>query len=182
VRRSGDKARQELLRFESAAEVREKEIRQYINGVYAGTIFQIDWLDRDRRPVFKIRGNYRERGGKPVPRANEHHFALAAKRRWYATLLPALLAQIDRGQVVRFNVGKTQWIDAGPKSMEFGLKRKPVRLEAADIKEVKLHKGLLTIKPKGKGFFGAMTLRVGEIGNLLAFLAILEKAYGVRLG
>jgi len=182
VRRKGDRVRQDVLRFEQASELRSKQVRQYVNGVYTGTTFQYDWLDGEGRVLFRSRGQYRQSRRKPVARQNEYHFAQAAGRRWNEVILPGLIERLEKKQTIRFRVGKSRWIDIGPGFMDFGLKNQPVHLEAADIDKMKIRQGILTIKPNNAGLFGSLRVSLAEIGNQQIFLSLLEITYGVRFG
>lgn len=180
VRRKGERSRQQILKFEDAAELRQQLTRVYFNGVYAGTNFRSEWLGRDGKTRFKCRGGYRERKNKPIPPGNEYAFAQAAALRWNAHVVPAVLERLGRGEKVRFNVGRNKWIDVGQGFMEFGLRKQPLRLEPADVKSFTLARGVLTVKPKGSGWRRPLSMSVGTIGNSSLFLNLLEKTYNVR--
>ncbi|MBN2498890.1 MAG: hypothetical protein JXR96_30145 [Deltaproteobacteria bacterium] len=181
VRRRDGKVQKTILCFADAAELRQRQIRQYVNGVYSGTQFFFDWLGEDGYSRFKINGVFRESARKPVPRENGIHFASSAEAAWLHYRLPKVLEQVERGGTVRFNVGKGKWIDIGKGWVEFGLKKEPRRLEPADVKEISLQQGWLSVKPAQGGWGSTLKASVGDIGDMKIFLALLENALNVKL-
>ena len=180
VKRRGEKTNTDVLVFADAVEMRQRQIKQYVNGVYTGTTYGYDWLDTDQLKQFRIGGVYREDSKKPIPKANEIHFGAAAEAAWLNHRLPVVLDTVERGGTVRFNVGRKKWIDIGRGWVEFGLKKEPMRMEAADVKEARLHQGMLSIKPREGGWGSTLKVPVADIGDMKIFLSLLEKTLGIR--
>ncbi len=180
VKRRAEKTKTDVLVFADVVEMRQRQIKQYVNGVYTGTTFGYDWLDKDQQYQFRIGGVYREDSKKPIPKANEVHFGAAAEYAWLNHRLPVVLDEVERGGTVRFNVGKKKWIDIGRGWVEFGLKKTPMRMEAADLKEASLHQGTLSIKPTEGGWGSTLKVSVADIGDMKIFLSLLEKTLGIK--
>ena len=180
VKRRDEKTKTDVFVFADAVEMRQRQIKQYVNGVYTGTTFGYDWLDKDQQYQFRIGGVYREDTKKSIPKANEVYFGTAAEHAWLNHRLPVVLDEVERGGTVRFNVGKKKWIDIGRGWVEFGLKKTPMRMEAADLKEASLHQGVLSIKPTEGGWGSTLKVSVADIGDMKIFLSLLEKTLGIK--
>jgi len=84
-----------VLRFADAAELRASQTRQFINGVYAGTVYDFRWTDASGRERLRLKGTHRGKDGPPKP-GDPFHFATAAEVAWSVHYLARAQEQLER--------------------------------------------------------------------------------------
>jgi hypothetical protein len=94
-RREAKPAAQVLL-FVQAQELRARQTRQYVNGIYTGTSYDYTWTDPAGQRVWRRKGSYRQKkkGLKP---GEPFRFVQAAELAWSIHYLARRLGPQDRG-------------------------------------------------------------------------------------
>ena len=173
----------DIFLFHTAGQLRTQQITHHTNGVYSGNSFSFTWFTPAGGKGHAITGRYHR---KKMPKENLVHFAWAAERAWSMYRLPELLATLDQGGSVQFSVGKNNWVTIGRGFLELTFKGQTERLENADIAEITLLQGQMTVTAVGavKKLFskqGIFTFGVSETQDFRLFLLLLESETGIRV-
>ncbi|MCH8136235.1 MAG: hypothetical protein IIB77_09690, partial [Proteobacteria bacterium] len=99
-------AKCESLIFESAADLRSSQTRQYINGVYAGTNYRFTWTNEAGKTIFKLIGSYRSSKTKAPKPTSVFHFAQSAEAAWSLHLIGLLDAELAEYGWVQFDLAR----------------------------------------------------------------------------
>jgi hypothetical protein len=174
----------EVLLFPQAVELRTRQVRQYMNGVYTGTTYDFTWTDPNGRRVFRLSGNHR--GGKGLPKPKDpYHFALATELSWSQYLLGHLAGQLEQAGFVHFNIKPRQWVRVGPGFFDFCLNQEVQRITTPEIKAISLAGGHFHIAHKDARWFsrrGKFSFDYPNMANARLFLLAVEKLIGYRFG
>ncbi len=173
----------EILCFKDATNLYTSQTRQYVNGVYTGTMYSYDWSKRAGQK-YKLSGQYRSERGWPEDK-DAWHFANAAEAAWNNALLPMVNEQLARSGYVEFPLsGHLQAVRVGSGFMEFVTRDSlPQRVQVADMKDITLDSGVFRFKHidarwwSGKGKY---SFTYSTIPNAKLFLLSLDRLTGIR--
>jgi predicted Zn finger-like uncharacterized protein len=177
-----------LLRFCDAAELWTGVTVHLMNGGYWYTSFSSIWYDDRGKPLFSLLGRHHSEKGDP-PAENKYHFAQAAEHAWTRWLLPDALRQLEDPGYVQFRLWRLlgdEWIRLDRKTITIKVKGGPVRFPARNIEEVRLKKGVLTIRPSRVSAAVAHAkdeyrFDFADVANRQLFLHLLRELYGFEL-
>jgi hypothetical protein len=175
--------RAEVLLFQHAVELRSGETKQYLNGVYTGTVYTKTWTDAAGRRLLHLSGGYFDGFGAPASN-NPIYFCEAAELAWSHHLLQTLPAQLQQFGFLHFNVGPGQGVRVGPGFFEFCLGSEVHRLTPAEIKSVSLHQGVFQVCSTDARWFssrGKFSFDYSHMANGRLFLVAVERLIGYRL-
>jgi hypothetical protein len=176
------KPKVQLLEFAQSEELRAKQTRQYINGVYAGTHYDYTWTDAGRQRLWRVKGTYRQR--KKGLRAGEpFRFVQAAEAAWSEHYLERANKYLSTEGSIPFRVDKQRVVRVGPGFLEFHFGGEPMRLTREDIASVSLGRGTFQFKHKDAKWYslsGRYSFQYGSMANARVFLLALEKLMGYR--
>lgn len=172
----------EFLRFEDAEDLQVSRVRQIVNGVYTGTVFDYRWRRRDGATAFRIHGTYRDT--QPIQHFEGVAFAFAAENAWSVHRIAWFRRALQQHGVVRFACGK-ETIGIGRGFVEIGKGGNFERIEASELLGVSLEQGVLVIKRKGsrEGLFsseGVHRFQIAKIGDFQVLVAMFGEQLGIR--
>jgi hypothetical protein len=180
-RRDGQPKAQ-LLLYGQAEELRTKQIRQHVNGVYTGTSYDFSWLGPGEQRLWRVKGTYRQR--KKGLRAGEpFRFVQAAEIAWSVHYLERANKVLNTEGSIPFRVDKQRVVRVGPGFLEFHFGGEPMRLTREDIASVSLGNGTFQFKHKDAKWYslaGRYSFQYGNMSNARVFLLALEKLMGYR--
>ena len=183
-RRREAQPKAQVLLFGDAHELRARQTRHYINGVYTGTAYDYTWTDRAGKRLWRSQGSYRQRK-KGLRPGEPFRFIQAAEIAWSVHYL-ARAQQVLRSEgAIPFPVDKRRVVRVGPGFLEFRFGGEPVRLERNDIASVSLGGGTFQFKHKDAKWYslsGKYSFQYGNMANGRVFLLALEKLMGYRWG
>lgn len=184
-RKTGQHVDYEWMRFEHAKALTFNQTRNYTNGVYTGTTYGFAWKDAGLNSLFHIGGHFSQKESQQAPANNEVHFAHAAETAWTQYLLSGFEAELAAKGRIEFNVNKKDWVAIGDGFMDLHFKGTTERLTNADIQNLNLSAGFLTIEQQGakKGIFsssGVFRFSVNGMDNFRYFLVVLDVLMGYR--
>jgi hypothetical protein len=174
----------EVLLFRPALELRTQQTRNYVNGVYAGTMYNKTWTDEAGRRLLHLVGGYFDGLGPPKSK-DPMYFAEAAEAAWCNWMFHFLPAQLEQAGFLHFNVRPGEWVRVGPGFFDFCLGNEVQRLAAGDIKSIGLHEGTFHIASNDARWFssrGKFSFNYAAMANGRLFLLAVEKLIGYRLG
>lgn len=172
----------EVLRFDDASSLKVSRVRQFVNGVYSGTLYDYVWWDAKGKRAFRLNGSYRDDGkliaSEPVV------FAFAAESAWSNHRIAYFDRMIAQQGMARFHCGR-DWLGIGKGFLEIGAGGSQQRLAISDLENIHLEQGMLVLKKKGarEGFFsseGVFRFPVAAMDDFQVFLVVLEEQTGVR--
>lgn len=176
------KPKVQLLLFAQAEELRAKQIRHYVNGVYTGTTYDYTWADPGGQRLLRLKGNYRQR--KKGLRAGEpYRFVQAAEAAWSTHYLGRANKVLKSEGSIPFRVDKQRVVRVGPGFIEFHFGGEPMRLTREDIASVSLGSGTFQFKHKDAKWYslsGRYSFQYGGMANARVFLLALEQLMGYR--
>lgn len=172
----------EVLRFEDAAELKVQRTRQFVNGVYTGTLYDYVWRGANGKIAFRINGQYRDDGG--LDSHDPVNFAYAAEAAWSAHRIQHFDRMIAQQGVARFQCGR-DWIGVGRGFLELGAGGRTKQIRIEDTKDIHLEQGVLVIKERDakEGIFrseGVHRFPIAALNDFQVFLVVLEEQTGVR--
>jgi len=178
--------REEMFLFEDADELRTKQTRHYVNGIYSGTQYEFNWTDPDRRHVFKLRGGHRSEQGTPHAR-DPYHYAVAAELAWSEHLLDRFRTKLEDGGSIKFALRGSDWIRIGPGLVVLNRRGDKIDFEGEDIARVRIDQGVVAILEPGakEGWFsskGVYKFNYQDLANAQFFLFLMDRLLGVRAG
>lgn len=179
-----------VLRFADAATLTVQRIRQFVNGVYSGTLYTYTWWGPGGSKLFVVNGNYREPGvamfGRDVPPTAHDpiRFAEAAERAWSRHKIARLDQEIRTTGAATFQNGNTT-LRIGQGFIEIIGGGKSERIERGQIASATIQQGIVTLKRQGatEGWFssdGVYKLPVANMPDFMVFLMLFEELLGLR--
>ncbi len=90
VGKPGNPPKTEFIDFNTAADLRTAQTRNYYNGIYTGTTYSFTWTDAAGKKLLNLRGNYSSKVGTPKP-TSPYHFARVAENAWSRFLIARAL-------------------------------------------------------------------------------------------
>ena len=180
-RRDGN-SKVQLLLFTQAEELRAKQIRHYVNGVYTGTSYDYAWTGPAGERLLRVKGSYRQQ--KKGLRAGEpFRFLQAAEVAWSIHYLERADKELKTSGSIPFRVDKQRVVCVGPGFLQFHFGGEPQRLTREDIASVSLSNGTFQFKHKDAKWYslsGKYSFQYGNMANSRVFLLALEKLMGYR--
>ena len=180
--RRDEKPKAQLLQFAQVEELRAKQTRQYINGVYTGTVYDYCWTGPGEQRLWRVKGSYRQR--KKGLRAGEpFRFVQAAEIAWSVYYLERANKVLSTEGSIPFRIDSRRVVRVGPGFLEFHFGGEPMRLTREDIASVSLGSGTFQFKHKDAKWYslsGRYSFQYGNMANARVFLLALEKLMGYR--
>jgi hypothetical protein len=176
------RAKAELFLFDTAAELRTSQTRNFYNGIYTGTTYRFNWTDAVGAKRFLLSGQYHSKQGTPKP-DDKFWYASSAERAWNIRQLARIQRELEANGFVQFNLGGSDFVRVGPGFFEFGMKGEVARINAEEIKTLNLNQGQFVIHHKDAGWFsrkGKFSFSYGKMANAQLFLLAMEKLSGFR--
>lgn len=176
------KPKVQLLQFAQAEELRARQTRQYVNGVYVGTRYDYNWTGPDKQHLWRVRGSYRQRK-KGLKAGEPFRFLQAAELAWSVHYLERADKLLKSEGSIPFRVDGHRIVRVGPGFLEFHFGGEPVRLTREDIASVSLGSGTFQFKHKDAKWYslsGKYSFKYGNMANAKVFLLALEKLMGYR--
>jgi len=136
---------EEVFRFRDAAEVRVKQVRRFVNGVYQGTDYEYAWSDVAGLACYLISGTHKGRDNPPPPR-DPYHYALAAELAWSNYMLGQVRARLMMSGPIFFGLGGGDWVRLGERKIILCLNGQTSDCDADDIEEVRIHQVLFQVR------------------------------------
>ena len=171
-----------LLLFAQAEELRAKRIRQFVNGVYAGTSYDYTWSGPHGKRVWRTTGTYNDRK-KRYRAGAPFGFVQAAETAWSHYYLERANQVLTTEGSIPFRVDKHRVVRVGPGFLEFHFGDKPLRLLREDIASVTLGGGTFQFKHKDAKWYslsGKYSFQYGNMANARVFLLALESLMGYQ--
>ena len=173
------------LRYADADALRTAQVRQYVNGVYAGTNYTYTWTGAAAgRKVLQFNGRYYSLKGTPKLK-NGYWLAHGGELAWTRHVMPRLAETFERDKQVDFAVSKGRFVRLGSGWMEFHFKGEPRRVTPAEVKSINLNGGHFAVRThdaKTFGGAGKFDFDYAKMANAGAFLLCLDQLVGFRLG
>ena len=176
--------RAEVFRFAAASELRARQTRQYLNGIYTRTDYDYAWTDSAGRKVFALAGYYSSAEGRPKPAA-DFWLARSAEAAWNTHRLAWVADQVATVGYAQFNLTGGDFVRVGPGFFEFGRKGEVARIDVADIKSLTLNLGEFDVHHKDARWFsrkGKYSFEYGTMANAELFLLAMARLTGYRFG
>lgn len=174
--------RREVFLFEEASDLRSGEVRNFTNGIYAGTNYEMAWCDVNGQRLFSFSGSFHSKKGTPKPK-DDFWFARAAETAWNWHIIEAMQVELDEYGFVQFNVNQKDWVRVGLGFMEFNIGSQNARAEVNDIKSLTIDDGTFTINTHDAGWFsnkGKFRFEYSRLANAQMFLIALEQMMGYQ--
>jgi hypothetical protein len=172
----------QLLRFAEAEELRAKQTRHYVNGVYTGTHYDYTWTGPGGQRLLRAKGSYRQRK-KGLKAGEPFRFLQASEFAWSDHYLERANKLLKTEGSIPFRVDKSRVVRVGPGFLEFHFGGEPMRLTQEDIASVSLGNGTFQFKHKDTKWYslsGRYSFMYGNMANARVFLLALEKLMGYR--
>jgi hypothetical protein len=176
------KPKVQMLLFANAQELRARQTRQYVNGVYCGTSYDYTWTDPAGKRLWRLKGTYYQRK-KGLKAGEQFRFVQAAEIAWSLHYLERANQVLSAEGSIPFRVDKHRVVRVGPGFLEFHFGGEPVRLAREDIASVNLGSGIFQFKHKDAKWYslsGKYTFQYGTMANGRVFLLALEKLMGYQ--
>lgn len=173
----------QLLQFAQAEELRAKQTRHYLNGVYTGTTYNYTWTGPDRQRLWRLKGRYHQQK-KGLKAGEPFRYLQAAEFAWSVHYLERANSVLNKEGSIPFRVDEARVVRVGPGFLEFHFGGEPIRLTPEDIASVTLGGGTFKFKHKDAKWYslsGKYSFEYGNMANARAFLLALEKLIGYRL-
>jgi len=168
----------QMLLFADAAELRTKQtLNRTEHGIYAGTSYQFEWTDFDRKRLLKLKGSYYSYEGKPKA-ASPYWYAHAAERGWNAVFAKRMTAEFEQKGFVEFRVNREDQVRIGYRFLEFVIAGRTERLPRTEIRELRLKGGMFDVRtPEARWYHnkGRYSFRCNAVSNAQMFLAALDQ-------
>ncbi len=175
-----------MMLFRDALALRVELVDQYHNGIYSGTRYAFLWERQPPMAAFKFHGEHRKKNG-PYPTKEPFLFGLAAEQAWNAYQFPRLVAEIERGGAVRFDLKNGDYAVLTPVAIELRLKGQEGGVPFDEIEAVDVERGVVTIRLQGakKGGFlskesGFIRFPYPELANGRIFLVVANHLLAAR--
>jgi hypothetical protein len=172
----------QMLLFANAQELRAKQTRQYVNGVYTGTSYDYTWTDPAGKRLWRMKGTYYQRK-KGLKAGERFRFVQATEVAWSVHFLERANKVLSAEGSIPFRVDKRRIVRVGPGFLEFHFGGDPVRLTQADIASVNLGNGMFQFKHKDSKWYslsGKYSFQYGSMANGRVFILALEKLMGYQ--
>jgi hypothetical protein len=172
----------QLLLFSQAHELRGKQTRQYVNGIYVGTSYDYAWTDESGKPLLRMKGTYRQKK-KGLKAGEPFRFLQAAEVAWSVYYLARANQLLTTEGSIPFPVDKKRVLRVGAGFLEFHFGGEPMRLSREDIASVTLGNGMFQFKHKDAKWYslsGKYSFQYGTMANARVFLLALENLMGYR--
>src|SRR6202021_965703 len=103
-----------VFRFQEAAAVSTRLVRETRNGRYHGTTFYFYWYAAEsENVVFFVKGmHYSDK--KTPPADNLYNFGRAVESAWYEYVAPKIDAELRQKGFAKFHMGAGRWAMLGP--------------------------------------------------------------------
>jgi hypothetical protein len=176
------KPKVQLLLFAQAEELRAKQIRHFVNGVYTGTSYNYTWTGPGGQRLWGAKGTYRQRK-KGLRPGEPFRFVRAAEGAWSVHYLERADKALKTEGSIPFRVDKQRVVRVGPGFLEFHFGGDPMRLTREDIASVSLGSGTFQFKHKDAKWYslsGKYSFQYGNMANARVFLLALEKLMGYQ--
>lgn len=172
-----------VLRFPEASELRVQRIRQFVNGIYSGTLYTYTWTGPDGRQLLRLNGSYRDT--EPVLPHDPVAFAFAAERAWTKHKIALVDRALRAEGVARFSSGRDT-IGVGRGFLELHAQGRMERIDRSDIETIHAAQGTLVVRRRGakEGFFsseGVFRFPIAQMADFTVFAITLEEQLGFRL-
>jgi hypothetical protein len=180
--RRNAKPKAQVLRFSDVEELRAKQTRQYVNGVYVGTYYDYTWIGPGGRHLSRTRGNYRQRK-KGLRPGEPFRFVQAAEIAWSEFFLERANQTLKTEGSISFRVDNKRVVRVGPGFIEFHFGGEPKRFTSDEIASVSLDNGTFQFKHKDTKWYslsGRYSFQYGNMANARIFLLALEKLMGYQ--
>ena len=175
--------RASVLLFAHAVELRAKQVRQFVNGVYSGTEYDYRWTDPAGRLLLKLRGRYMGKDKPPKP-GDPFHFASAAEIAWSNHYLARAASELEQTGAISFRVDGKRFVRVGPGFIEFhNFGGETVRVTKDEIAKVTLGGGTFAFVHKDAKWYrsaGKYKFQYGQMANGKVFFLALDKLMGYR--
>ncbi len=135
----------DLFLFESAAELRTSQTRQYHNGVYIGTRYSFQWTDANGTKAYKLSGTYRGEKAPPKPK-DPFHFAAMAEVAWSSWLFDRLAKELESSGSIRFRLSGKDYVAIGPGFLDVHRKGETEHLTIDEIGGILVDQGVVKIR------------------------------------
>lgn len=176
------KPKAQVLLFAQAQELRARQTRQYVNGVYVGTYYDYTWTDPAGQRLWRMKGSYRQKK-KGLRAGEQFRFIQAAEVAWSVHYLARADEFLKTEGSIPFRVDKNRVVRIGPGFLEFHFGGEAVRLTREEIASVNLGNGTFQFKHKDAKWYslsGKYSFQYGTMANGRVFLLALEKLMGYR--
>lgn len=177
-----------VLLFRDAEALRVEMVDQYHNGAYAGTRYVFVWGRQPPAPPFKFQGTHRKKNG-PYPTKEPFLFGVAAEQAWNEYQFPRVLAEIERGGSVRFDLKKGDYAALLAEGIDLRLKGHEGGVAFEDVEAIDVERGVVAIRLVGakKGGFlskesGFIRFPYSELANGRIFLVVANHLLAARVG
>ncbi|WP_055075690.1 DUF6585 family protein [Pseudanabaena sp. 'Roaring Creek'] len=175
--------KKQQLCFKDASNLYVTQIRNYVNGIYAGTAYTYRWKQISGKD-YCLNGQYHAE--KKVPKdGDKWHFANTAERVWSIYLLESVNEKLNSLGYVEFPMtGNPKAVRIGRGFMEFVTKDKePQRVAVTEMKDITLGGGVFQFKHQDAKWWsgkGKYSFTYSNIPNARLFLIVLESLTGIR--
>ena len=134
----------EVFVFPSATELRTRQIRQFVNGVYSGTNYTYTWTNAQGQRVFTASGRYHSKDSNPKA-SDPYWFAASGEVAWSTYLLDQAEIALKEQGFLQFNLNRDRWVRVGEGYFEFHLKGEQEKVLISEIKSISLAQGHFSI-------------------------------------
>jgi hypothetical protein len=155
----------DLFVFPAATELRTRQIRRFVNGVYSGTSYNYTWTNANGQKVFNIAGQYHSKASTPKP-SDAYWFAVSADVAWSTYLLDQAEEALRHQGFLQFNLNKDRWVRVGSGYFEFYLKGEQEKVLTSEIKSVSLAQGHFSIVGKDAKRFSSKSKYGFDYANM----------------
>ena len=174
------------LVFSSATELRNRQTRRYINGIYQGTYYSYEWTNTNGKSCLGIKGMYKSRDFALPEAGDEFHFVRAAEVAWSQYLLDSIQNSLNENGNIVFRLYGDEYVAVAPDRLEISLGGKKSFLTRPEIGSVHINQREVVIKRsdaktgwlKSEGVF---TFDYGLLANAIVFETVLNNILSVRI-
>ena len=169
------------LLFSEAAELRTRETRRFVNGIYAGTTYAFIWTDAARHTRLRLSGDHQGKDKPPKP-SDPYHFAARAEAAWSVFMLDRITKELEATGGVRFNLTGEDFVRVSPGRLELSVKGRSEELPTNEIQSFTIANGLFHVKHKDARWLsskGKFSFSYADMANGRLFLLALEKLTGL---
>ena len=182
-------AKTEMLLFSQTNDLRTGVTENYSNGIYANTTYDYSWYDETGSKIFTEAGAFRGNSeGLPKKDIDPYFFGLSAERAYNEFATDRMAKEFEEKGVVEFFIHgfkKRDTVRVGDGYLEFDFKGNVDRVEADDIKRIRVEDGVFFIDTKDAKFFGRQgkfRFVYGKLSNAQLFLHALIQLGGFTIG
>ena len=175
----------ELLLFSQTEDLRTHLLENYSNAIYTNTTYGFTWYDQTGAKIFSQDGVFRGNSeGLPKKIIDPYFFALSAQQAYNEFVTERMAKEFEKNGVVEFSIHgfkKQDSVRVGDGFLEFDFKGQVDRVEADDIKRIKIEEGVFYIDTKDAKFFGRQgkfRFVYGKLSNAQLFLYALNQLAG----